>query len=119
MTLRRRWAISIVAILVLFGLNLAVYQWGNARRTALLLEVKAALERKDLVVEIRDTVTRGHRDAEVMEPLLASGAVRLDESRMAEIRTRLEGIGGRVARLDALSGTAATERLGASRLFSA
>ncbi|MDH3255841.1 MAG: adenylate/guanylate cyclase domain-containing protein, partial [Acidobacteriota bacterium] len=112
MTLRRRWTISILAILGLFGLNLFVYVWGNALRSDIILALKVALERKDLTVEVRNSIEDRHRDAEVMEPLIASGAVRLSEAEVSEIRARTETIGRRIERLQALSGTGETKRLG-------
>ncbi len=102
MTLRLRWAFSILAILLLFGVNLAVYFWGNAQRTGLILELKTALESKDLVVEIRNTIADRHRDAEVMEPLLAAGAVRLEASQLADIRQRMREIERMIERLRGL-----------------
>jgi class 3 adenylate cyclase len=111
MTLRSRWAFSILAILLLFGLNLAVYFWGNARQTALILDLKTALESKDLVVEIRDQIGRRHRDAEVMEPLLTTGAVRLDSEQLGDLRDRMRGIEHTIERLHTLSPSPSTTRL--------
>ena len=103
MTLRRRWTVSILAILGLFGLNLAAYFWGNARRGEIMGELKTALERKELAVEIRNLIEDREREAEVMEPLLASGAVRLTGQELAEIGERTEEIGRSIDRLHALS----------------
>jgi class 3 adenylate cyclase len=111
MTLRRRWTFSILAILALFGLNLAVYFWGNAQRTRIILDLKNALERKDLVVEIRNTIEDRQRDAEVMEPLVTSGAVELSDSELADVQGRKEEIVRRIERLHALSGSDETGEL--------
>jgi len=111
MTLRRRWTFSILAILALFGLNLAVYFWGNVQRTRIILDLKVALESKDLVVEIRSTIEDRQRDAEVMEPLLASGAVRLSDEEMSEVGSRMEAIGVLIRQLHALSESVETVRL--------
>ncbi len=112
MTLRRRWTVSILAILALFGLNLAVYFWSNARRTEIILELKRALESKDLVVEIRNTIAERHRDAEVMEPLLTSGAVRLGPEQLADLRLRARTIETMIGRLQELSTSDQARRLG-------
>lgn len=106
MTLRSRWAFSILAILLLFGLNLAVYSWGNARRTEFILDLKNALESKDLVVEIRNLVASRHRDVEVIEPLLATGSIALEDDHLAEIRLRILEITSRIDRLQRLDGSA-------------
>ncbi|MCP4202720.1 MAG: adenylate/guanylate cyclase domain-containing protein [bacterium] len=113
MTLRLRWAFSILAILLLFALNLGVYFWGNARQTELILDLKTALESKDLVVEIRDLVARRQRDTEVMEPLVTTGAVRLDTGQLEDIRSRTREIEGMIERLHGLSHSSSTARLGA------
>jgi class 3 adenylate cyclase len=111
MTLRRRWTFSILAILALFGCNLAAYFWGNAQRTRIILDLKVALERKDLAVEIRSTIEDRQRDAEVMEPLIASGAVRLGDEEMSEVESRMEAIDVLIRQLHALSESVETVRL--------
>jgi class 3 adenylate cyclase len=102
MTLRRRWTLSIGAILALFALNLSVYVWGNEQRSAALSALKTELERKDLLVEIRDTIEARQRDTEIIEPLVASGTVVLEPAELEEIRARVLSIEERIDRLVAL-----------------
>lgn len=111
MTLRRRWTLSILAILALFSLNLAVYFWGNAQRTRSILDLKVALERKDLVVEIRNTIEERQRDAEVMEPLIESGSVDLDAGELSDMEDRTSSIAQQISRFQALSGSSASRQL--------
>jgi len=57
MTIRKRLGLSFLAILGLFGLNLAIYSWGTARRTDAVEDLRLAAERQLLLNEIKQELT--------------------------------------------------------------
>ena len=52
MTIRRRLALSFLAILILFGLNLAIYFWSNQKRSDTVEGLQQAMSRQILVASI-------------------------------------------------------------------
>src|SRR5260370_8535029 len=54
MTIRRRLIFSFVTILVLFGLNLVIYFWGNHRRQATVEDLRRAVRRQLLISSVHE-----------------------------------------------------------------
>lgn len=96
MTLRTRWALSSLAILILIGANCGLYLWNGTRRATSMLELRRALEQKDLLLEIRGALEDRQREVEVLEPLPESGAANLDPARLAAFEDRVRPLDTRV-----------------------
>ena len=67
MTIRRRLVLSFLVILLLFGLNLVIYFWGNHRRKVSVEALQRAVDRQVVTGE-RGVTTATGRDCRVNHP---------------------------------------------------
>lgn len=104
MTIRRRLALSFLAILVLFGLNLVIYFWGNQKRKATVEELRRAIDRQFLLASIDQDLKDIRKQvgllSEVLVEVAASGA---GPEETAQFNRQLEAIGKKIQELRELS----------------
>jgi len=104
MTIRRRLALSFLAILVLFALNLVVYFWGNQKRKSTVEELRKAIDRQILIAtiaqDVRDTRKRVQLLSEVLVEAATGGA---DPEQQAQFNGLLQSIAEKIHQLRDLS----------------
>jgi signal transduction histidine kinase/DNA-binding response OmpR family regulator len=113
MTIRRRLILSYFAILVLLGLNLAIYFWSDLKRKSTFEELRRAISRQVLISSIHqelndfqkqvsllsqdmgDSVYSG--DTVTKERLSSGGGVSTEES--IRVNSRLDAVAGQIAQM--------------------
>jgi len=105
MTIRRRLSLSFLLILLLFGLNLIIYFWGNQRREATVEALRQAVSRQALISGLNQNLNDIQKQVTLLSELGADLAA--DHARpgdMAQFHGQLERIEHQIAELKDLSG---------------
>ena len=118
MTIRRRLIVSYFAILVLLGLNLAIYFWSDLKRKSTFEELRRAISRQVLISSIHqelndfqkqvsllsqdmaDSVYSG--DAVTKERLAGGGGVSAEE--YSRVDARLNAVAGQIRQMRSQTG---------------
>ena len=105
MTIRRRLSLSFLLILLLFGLNLIIYFWGNQRREATVEALRQAVSRQALISGLNQNLNDIQKQVTLLSELGADLAA--DHARpgdVAQFHGQLERIEHQIAELKDLSG---------------
>jgi signal transduction histidine kinase/DNA-binding response OmpR family regulator len=92
MSIRRRLLLSFLVILVLFGVNIAVYFDGNGKRTESFQEQSSAYRRLTLVLDIQKDLDKERSRVTQLATLKAAG-VRLEETQVTKRLIDLDDLG--------------------------
>ncbi len=104
MTIRRRLTVSFVAILILFGLNLAVYFWGKHQQNTTVDVLQRAINRQLLVSSIHQDLTNVQKELALLSevaPDAAKGGAAPEQ--IAQFVGKLQAIKKQLQQLRSLS----------------
>ncbi len=104
MTIRRRLTLSFLAILVLFGLNLAIHFWSDQQRSATVETLRRAISRQILIASIKQDLNDLQKQVALLSQVTvetASGELGSDE--IAQFNKQLEPVGKQIQELWDLS----------------
>lgn len=108
MTIRRKLSLAFAVILLLFGVNLAVYFWGSAERTHAINALSRALTRDTLIAGINQKLDDLHKQVTVLGGISAgAGAAATSPQELSQFRAQLDGIATSIAQLGRLADDAA------------
>src|SRR5215813_3710674 len=114
MTIRRRLIISYLAILILLGLNMAIYFWSDLRRRSTFEELRHAVSRQILISSIHQQLNDYQKQVTLLSQIMAdsvSGGASPEE--INQFNTRLNGIGDQIQRMSAESDADGKGKVGA------
>ena len=104
MTIRRRLALSFLAILLLFGLNLVIYFWSNQKRSASVEALRRAISRQILVASIDQNLGNLRKQVSLLsEVMVEAAATGAGPDQILQFNTQLETIGKQIQELQDLS----------------
>ena len=66
MTIRRRFSLSFLGILTLFGVNVGVYAWSNQRRSAAVNELRQAIKRQVSLTSVQLTLNDAQKHVSLL-----------------------------------------------------
>jgi signal transduction histidine kinase/DNA-binding response OmpR family regulator len=104
MTIRRRLTLSYFAILILLGLNMAIYFWSDLRRKSTFEELRRAVSRQILISSIHQQLNDYQKQVTLLSQIMAdsvSGGASPEE--ISLFNTRLNAIGEQIKRISAQS----------------
>src|SRR5262245_51703644 len=106
MTIRRRLALSFVVILILFGLNLVIYFWGNQRREATVEVLRRAIARQALTSQINQRLNDIQKQVSLLSQVPQDSATLsgVDPEELAQFTRQLQNTEGHIDELRSLSG---------------
>jgi class 3 adenylate cyclase len=108
MTIRRKLSLAFAVILLLFGVNLAVYFWGSAQRTRAVETLSRALTRDALLANIGQKLDNLHKQITVLSGISAgAGAAAASPLEIRQFTGQLNALAASVAQLNALAEDAA------------
>ncbi|HWG36432.1 MAG TPA: adenylate/guanylate cyclase domain-containing protein [Terriglobales bacterium] len=108
MTIRRKLSLAFAVILLLFGLNLAIYSWGSAARTRAVRTLSRALTRDSLIAGIEQKLGDLHKQITVLGGISAgAGAAAASPQEVRQFTSQLDAIASSIRQLGALAGDAA------------
>ncbi|MGH9474702.1 MAG: adenylate/guanylate cyclase domain-containing protein [Terriglobales bacterium] len=108
MTFRRKLSLSFAVILVLFGVNLAIYFWGSAERTRSVNTLSRALTRSSLIAGINQKLDDLHKQITILSGIsVGAGAAAASPQEIHQFTAQLGGVGASIAELRALADDAA------------
>src|SRR6266576_3774563 len=101
MTIRRKLALSSGIILLLFGLNLAIYFWSAAKRSPTVDTLARAISRETLIASISQALANLHQEVTLMSGVSAeaSGASATPEQRQ-DFANQIEGVSRDLGQLE-------------------
>ena len=104
MTIRRKLSLSFAVILILFGVNLAIYFWGSAERTRSVNTLSRALTRSSLIAGINQKLDDLHRQITILSGIsVGAGAAAASPQEIHQFTAQLDGAGESIAQLRALA----------------
>lgn len=104
MSIQRRLALSFLAILVLFGLNLLIYFWSNSRRSATVEALARAVNRQILLAGISQQLNDLQKQVALLSQVIdQSGRSSAGPEAIAEFNAQLQKIGNGIQELQSLS----------------
>ncbi len=104
MTIRRRLTVSYFAILILLGGNLAIYFWGDWKRSASFEELRRAISRQLLISSIHQELNDDQKQVTLLSQITAdSGTSGVSAEEIAHFESRLDALGGQIQRMISLS----------------
>jgi signal transduction histidine kinase len=105
MTIRRRLNLSYLVILLLFGVNLVIYFWGNQRRGATVEVLRRAITRQALISQINQDLNDIQKQVSLLSQIApdSSGDSGAAPEEVAQFTRQLENAGGQIEELRALS----------------
>ncbi len=113
MTIRRRLALSFLAILVLFGLNLVIYFWGNQKRGATVADLQRAISRQILIGSINQSLNDIQKEVGLLGQVnVGAAASGVGAEEVARFNRQLEDVGKRIQELRKLSDAQAQVMVG-------
>jgi signal transduction histidine kinase len=71
MTIRRRLTFSYIGILILLGLNLGIYLWGDMKRAATFEELRHAISRQTLLDSIQQKLSEDQKQVTLLSQFMA------------------------------------------------
>ena len=107
MAIQRRLFGALLAILVFFSLNLGVHLWANRSREASLAALRRAIERRLVIASIEKGLSEANREIALLAGVLGTeGPGPVSAEARAAFVARLDQIAGKIARLQAIPGSA-------------
>ncbi len=104
MKIRRRLGLSFLVILLLYGLNLGVYYWGNQKRGTSVETLRKALSRQLLFSSIQQNLTNLQKQVTLLSQVVAEVASEgLGPDQIQQFRTQTETISKEINTLHNLS----------------
>ncbi len=106
MTIRRKLALSFLAIVTLFAVNLGIYFWGDSIRESTLREVLEASQRLQLITEVSRQIDNNRRELTLRGGLMAdTGAAPSPNSPddIQQFQANLRAISDKIEKLRDLS----------------
>ncbi|GEM_PF-1551367 len=104
MTLRRRLAVSFLAILILFGLNLIIYFWSNQKRSTSVDDLRLAISRQILVASIKQQLNDIQKQIALLSQITAEGATGGgDLQQVAQFNSQIDSIAVEIKELRDIS----------------
>jgi signal transduction histidine kinase/DNA-binding response OmpR family regulator len=104
MTIRRRLAVSFFAVLILLGCNLAIYFWGEGKRSASFEDLRRAISRQILISSIHQELNDDQKQITLLSQITAdAGASGVSVEEIAHFRSRLQVLDEEVQRMLTLS----------------
>lgn len=110
MTIRRRLALSFIAILVLMAVNEGIYFWSSGLRTSTLDALGRALTRQVIIGAVRQDLDNLHKEVTLLSQLEEGTSTDADTRRVFD--AKLTKVGDSVKRLQALSDPQDAEQIG-------
>lgn len=108
MTIQRKLSLAFAVILLLFGVNLAIYFWGSAERTRAVSTLSRALTRDSLIANMDQKLDDLHKQITVLSGISAgAGDAASSPQELRQFTAQLNRIAGNIGQLDALAGDAA------------
>lgn len=105
MTLRRKLSLAFAVILILFGVNLAIYFWGSVERTAAVNTLSRALTRDALIASINQNLEDLHKHITILSGIsVGAGAAAASPQEMRQLAGQLQAIAASVRQLRQLAG---------------
>src|SRR6266568_2005990 len=104
MTIRRRLTLSYFAILILLGVNMAIYFLSDLRRKSTFEELRHAVSRQILISSIHQQLNDYQKQVTLLSQIMSdsvSGGASPDE--VTQFNTRLNGIGEQIKRISTQS----------------
>jgi signal transduction histidine kinase/DNA-binding response OmpR family regulator len=104
MTIRRRLTLSYFAILLLLGVNMAIYFWSDLRRKSTFEELRRAVSRQILISSIHQQLNDYQKQVTLLSQIMAdsvSGGASAEE--ISLFNTRLNAIGEQIKRIHSQS----------------
>jgi signal transduction histidine kinase len=104
MTIRRRLALSFLAILVLFSLNLAIHFWSDQKRGLTIESLRQAISRQILIAAIRQNLNDLQKQVALLSQVMveaATGGAAPDE--IARFNGQLEAVREQIQELYEIS----------------
>jgi signal transduction histidine kinase len=71
MTIRRRLTLSYIGIVILLGVNLGIYVWGDAKRASTFEELRHAISRQTLLDSIQQKLSEDQKQVTLLSQFLA------------------------------------------------
>ncbi len=104
MKIQRRLGLSFFVILLLYGLNLGVYYWGNQKRSASVETLRKALSRQLLFSSIQQNLTNLQKQVTLLSQVVAEVASEgLGPEQITQFHTQTETIAREIKTLYGLS----------------
>jgi signal transduction histidine kinase/CheY-like chemotaxis protein len=104
MTIRRRLAVTYFAILTLLGCNLAIYFWGDGKRSASFEELRRAISRQLLISSIHQELNDDQKQVTLLSQIISDpGASGLAAEEIAHFESRLHALDDQIERMLSLS----------------
>ncbi|MGH9474678.1 MAG: hypothetical protein ACRD1M_18265, partial [Terriglobales bacterium] len=104
MTIRRKLSLSFGVILLLFGLNLAIYLWGAAERNRMVNTLSRDLGRETLIAGVNQKLDDLHKQITLLSSLSeGSGTAIASPGEIQQFRTQLASLSQMVKQLDGLA----------------
>ena len=104
MTIRRRLTLSFLTILVLFGVNLLIYFWGNQKRSDSVHTLQRAISRQILVASIKQGLNDLQKHVALLSQIVGeSAASGLGPEDTLEFQRQTEALAKQIRALDELS----------------
>ncbi|MGH9536119.1 MAG: adenylate/guanylate cyclase domain-containing protein, partial [Terriglobales bacterium] len=104
MTIRRKLSLAFAVILILFGVNLAIYFWGAAERDRAVHTLSRALTRVGLIANIRQKLDDLQKQITILSGInIGSGAAAASPQEIHQFTTQLNGVAAGVGQLRTLS----------------
>lgn len=118
MTIRRKLSLAFAVILILFGVNLAMYFWGAAERDHAVHTLSRALTRAGLIASINQKLDDLHKQVTILSGIsVGAGAAAASPQEIGQFTTQLHSVAAQVQQLRALADDPA--ELAAVRAFAA
>ena len=112
MTIRRRLTLSYLAILLLLGLNLIFYFWGDARRQASFEELRRAIGRQNLIGSIQQELNDCQKQVTLLSQITtATSSAGASPDEIAAFNTRLSAISEKIRRMSLLTDPESRQRV--------
>jgi signal transduction histidine kinase len=116
MTIRRRLAVSHVAILLLLAVNLVIYYSGDLKRKATFEELRRAISRQILISSIQQRLNDYQKQVSLLSQITAdlsnSGA---SPEEVTQFNDHLNDIGGQISQMSSLSDAGGRDKIEAFR----
>lgn len=104
MTIRRKLSLAFAVILILFGVNLAMYFWGAAERDRAVHTLSRALTRVGLIASMHQKLDDLHKQITILSGIsIGAGAAAASPQEIGQFTTQLHGVAAQVGQLRALA----------------
>lgn len=91
MTIRRRLTLCFLAIILLFGMNLVIYFWGNQKRQDTVNDLRTAINRQILLYSVSQRLGDMQKQVALLAPIAESGSV-LGKVERAQFKNSLDTV---------------------------